>query len=111
MEEQCVTSGELTESPGGTGGKQAYKRKRNGERSSVSSRTAAKYLKRGESCVTAQAATRVGQAAGEGGWEETASQMSKGEKVEQFDSEIPVHFCPRRLADWLTRRVQGRYIR
>jgi hypothetical protein len=33
--------------------KQAYKRKRNGERSSVSSRTAAKYLKSGESRVTA----------------------------------------------------------
>jgi RNA-directed DNA polymerase len=27
--------------------------------------------------------------------------MSKGGKVEQFDSEIPVHFRPRRLADWL----------
>src|SRR5271167_2239874 len=36
-----------------------YKRKRNGERGLVSSRTAAKYLKRGESRVTAQAATRV----------------------------------------------------
>src|SRR5216684_6372539 len=58
-EEQCVTSGGLTESPGWHRSKQAYKRKRNGERSSVSSRTAAKYLKRGESHVTAQAATRV----------------------------------------------------
>jgi len=27
--------------------------------------------------------------------------MSKDGKVEQFDSEIPVHFRPRRLADWL----------
>ena len=27
--------------------------------------------------------------------------MSKDGKVEQFHSEIPVHFRPRRLADWL----------
>ena len=27
--------------------------------------------------------------------------MSKGGKVEQFDSERPVHFRPRKLADWL----------
>ena len=27
--------------------------------------------------------------------------MSKGEKVEQFLREIPVHSRPRRLADWL----------
>ena len=27
--------------------------------------------------------------------------MRKGGKVEQFHSEIPVHFRPRRLADWL----------
>jgi len=33
-------------------GKRTYKRKRSGERRSVSSRTAEKYLKRGESCVT-----------------------------------------------------------
>jgi hypothetical protein len=41
--------------------KRTYKRKRNGERGLVSSRTAAKYQKRGESRVTAQAATRVGR--------------------------------------------------
>ena len=52
----------------------------------VSSRTAANYLKRGESCVTAPAATRngSGKAAGEDGREEQASRMSKGGKVEQF---------------------------
>src|ERR1700719_1812339 len=38
--------------------KRTYKRKRNGERGSVSSRTAAKYLKRGESRGSAHAATR-----------------------------------------------------
>src|SRR5229473_792086 len=41
--------------------KRTYKRKRNGERGSVSSWTAAKSQKRGESRVTAQAATRVGR--------------------------------------------------
>src|SRR5271166_3540627 len=40
--------------------KRTYKRKRNGERSLVSSRTAAKYHKRGESRATAQVAIRVG---------------------------------------------------
>ena len=45
-EEQRVTSGELTESLGGTEGqgKRTYKRKRSGERGSVSSRTAEQYL-------------------------------------------------------------------
>jgi hypothetical protein len=41
--------------------KRTYKRKRKGERRSASSRTAAKYLKRGESRVTAKAATGMGR--------------------------------------------------
>jgi len=41
--------------------KRTYKRKRSGERSSASSRTAAKYLKRGESHATEQSATGVGR--------------------------------------------------
>src|SRR6201987_4651591 len=41
--------------------KRTYKRERNGERSSASSRTAAKYLKHGESHVTGQPATEVGR--------------------------------------------------
>jgi hypothetical protein len=41
--------------------KQTYKRERNGERSAVSSRTAEKYQKRGESHVTGQPATEVGR--------------------------------------------------
>src|SRR6185437_9426713 len=44
--------------------KRTYKLERNGERRCVSSRTAAKYLKRGESRATAQAATEW---VGEGG--------------------------------------------
>ena len=38
-----VTSGELAESPGGTGVKRTYKRKRSGEQRSVSSRPAEYY--------------------------------------------------------------------
>src|SRR5580692_5604168 len=41
--------------------KQTYKRKRSGERGSVSSRTAEYYLKRGESHVTGQPATELGR--------------------------------------------------
>ena len=51
-EERCVTSGGLARSPGGTRSKGTYKRKRKGERSLASSRTAAYYHKRGESRVT-----------------------------------------------------------
>ena len=43
-EEQRVTSGELAEFPGGTGISGPISVKRNGERRSVSSRTAAYYL-------------------------------------------------------------------
>jgi len=43
------------------GSKQPYKRKRSGTRRAASRRTAAYYLKRGESRVTAYAATRVGR--------------------------------------------------
>jgi hypothetical protein len=67
--------------------KQTYKRERNGERRSVSSRTAAKYLKRGESRVTAQAAARMGrgrQPAKMVG-KSKRGRMSKDGKVEQFD--------------------------
>ncbi len=41
--------------------KQTYKRKRSGERRSVSSRTAEQYLKRDESRVTELSATGVGR--------------------------------------------------
>jgi hypothetical protein len=52
-----VTPGELAESLEGTQVKRAYKRKRSGERRSVSSPTAALYLKHGENHVTGQPAT------------------------------------------------------
>jgi hypothetical protein len=66
--------------------KGAYKRERSGERCCVSSRTTARYLKRGESCVTEQSAADVGwgRQVGEGGWEEEGSQRVKGGKEEQF---------------------------
>src|SRR6266516_7272099 len=41
--------------------KRTYKRERNGERCAVSSRTAEKYQKRGESHVTGQPATEMGR--------------------------------------------------
>src|SRR6266481_3361565 len=47
--------------PGWHWGKRTYKRKRNGERRSVSSPTAEQYLKRDESHVTERSATRVGR--------------------------------------------------
>jgi hypothetical protein len=85
-EEQCVTSGGLAESPGGNRRKRTYKHKRKGEQGSVSSRTAAKYHKRGENRVTASAVTRMGrgrQPAKMVG-KRRRSRMSKGGKVEQF---------------------------
>src|SRR6266571_487269 len=62
--------------------KQTYKRKRNGQQRSVSSRTAEQYLKHGESHATGQPATEFGsgKAAGEDGQEEKGNQMSKEEK-------------------------------
>src|SRR6202023_4019333 len=60
-EEQRVTSGELAESPGGTGVSKPISTKRSGERRSVSSRTAAYYLKRDESYVTGRPATELGR--------------------------------------------------
>src|SRR5580704_15580026 len=57
-EEQCVTSGGLTESPGGTGVSRPISASEMAR--SVVGRLQ-KYLKRGESRVTAQAATRVGR--------------------------------------------------
>jgi hypothetical protein len=66
--------------------KRTYKRKRNGEQRSASSRTAAKYLKRGESRVTAQAAARMGrerQLAKMVG-KSKRGRMSKDGKVERF---------------------------
>jgi hypothetical protein len=60
-EEQRVTSGELVQSPGGTGGSEPISEKRNGERCCASSRTTARYLKRGQNRVTEQSATAMGR--------------------------------------------------
>ena len=66
--------------------KQTYKRERNGEQSSVSSRTASWYLKHGQKLCHRVIGGRSGseKGAGEGGWEATGNQMSKGGEVDQF---------------------------
>ena len=61
MEEQCVTSGGLTWSPGGTGVSRPISVSEMASDATVSSRTAEKYQKRGESHVTGQPATEVGR--------------------------------------------------
>jgi len=65
--------------------KRTYKRERNGERCAVSSRTAEKYQKRGESHVTGQPATEMGrgrQPAKMAGGERRP--VSKGVEEDQF---------------------------
>ena len=42
-----------------------------------------------------------GKAAGEDGWGETESEMSKAGEVDSSLSERPEHHRPRRLADWI----------
>ena len=63
-----------------------YKRERNGEQSSVSSRTASWYLKHSQKLCHRVIGGRSGseKGAGEGGWEATGNQMSKGGEVDQF---------------------------
>lgn len=65
--------------------KRAYKRERSGKRRCTSSRTAARYLKHGESRVTEQSAAEW---AGEGGrrrWlERERKAVSKGVEEDQF---------------------------
>ena len=78
-EDQCVTSGGLAGSRVAPG-KRAYKRKRNGEQSPVSSRTASWYLKHSQKLCDREIGGGSGpeKGAGEGGWEEGGNQMSKG---------------------------------
>src|ERR1700730_1166178 len=85
-EEQCVTSGELAESSGGTGVKQTYKRERSGEQSSVSRRTAVYYLKHSQKLCDRETGGGSGpeKGADEDGWKERGNQMSKGGEVDQF---------------------------
>jgi hypothetical protein len=65
---------------------QTYKRERNGEQSSVSSRTASWYLKHSQKLCHRAVGGGSGPetGAGEGGWEVRANQMSKGGEVDQF---------------------------
>ena len=81
-----MTSGGLTGSRVAPG-KRAYKRKRNGEQSPVSSRTASWYLKRSRKLRDREIGGGSGleTEADEGGWEERGSQMRKGGEEDQFD--------------------------
>ena len=66
--------------------KRTYKRERNGERGSVSSRTASWYLKHSQKLCDREIGGGSGpeKGAGEGGWEERGNQMSKGGEEDQF---------------------------
>jgi hypothetical protein len=85
-EEQGVTSGGLAGSPGGTGVSRPISASEMANEALVSSRTTAKYRKRGESHVTEQAAAEMGRGrqsakrVGKG----RGNQMSKGVEVDQF---------------------------
>ena len=66
--------------------KQTYKRERNGEQRSVSSRTASWYLKHSQKLGDRETGGGSGpeKGADEDGWEERGNQMSKGGEVDQF---------------------------
>src|SRR5215813_7941377 len=85
-EEQCVTSGGLTESPGGTGVSEPISTsERASEARSVVGRLSS-TTKRGESHATAQAATGMGRGRQPAKMVGTSKRgrMSKGGEVEQF---------------------------
>src|ERR1700751_5738923 len=52
-----------------------------------------------------------GKAAGEDGWGETESEMSKAGEVDGSLSERPEHHRPRRLADWINPTGRKRFTR
>ena len=85
-EEQRVTSGELTESPGGTGVSGPISASEMAsEALSVVGRLNSTYEARRKPRDRATGdRTGSGKAAGEDGQQEKGSQMSKGEKEEQF---------------------------
>ena len=72
--------------PGWRRGKQTYKRERNGEQRSVSSRTASQYLKHSQKLRNRAIGGGSGpeKEAGEGSCKERGNQMSKGGEVDQF---------------------------
>ena len=101
-EDLSVTSGELSGSSGGTEGSDPISASEMG--SSVLG-----VVGRPNSTRSAVKATRPetwrqsvsGKAAGEDGWGETESEMSKAGEVDSSLSERPEHHRPRRLADWI----------
>ena len=66
--------------------KRTYKRERNGEQCSASSRTASQYLKHSRTLCNRAIGGGSGpeKGAGEGSWKEKGNQMSKGGEVDQF---------------------------
>src|SRR5262244_2582117 len=103
-EEQCVTSGELAESPGGTGVSGPIS-------ASETASEALSVVRRLNSTYEARRKPRdratgdgsgSGKTAGEDGWEEKGNQMSKDEGGRNSSfSEKPVRSRPRRLVDWI----------
>ena len=97
-----MTPGGLPESSGGTEGSDPISASEVG--SGVlgvvgrpnSTRSAAKATRPG-----AWRRSGSGKSAGEDGWGETESEMSKAGEVESSISERPEHHRPRRLADWI----------
>ena len=85
-EEQRVTSGGLTESPGGARVSGPISASEGASHALPVDGRLCSYHKRSESCGTEQSAigSGSGKAAGEDGGEERGSQMSNGEKVDQF---------------------------
>src|SRR5262245_16901020 len=104
-EEQCVTSGELAESPGGTGVSGPIS-------ASETASEALSVVRRLNSTYEARRKPRdratgdgsgSGKTAGEDGWEEKGNQMSKDEGGRNSSfSEKPVRSRPRTLADWIS---------
>src|ERR1700746_2726121 len=101
-EDLSVTPGELSGSSGGTEGSDPI------SASEVGSGVLG-VVGRPSSTRSAVKATRPetwrqsvsGKAAGEDGWGETESEMSKAGEVDSSLSERPEHHRPRRLADWI----------
>src|SRR5215469_10798675 len=104
MEEQRVTSGELAESPGGTGVSEPISASEEASNAlSVVGRLNITYEAWRKPCDRATGdGSGSGKAAGEDGWEEKGNQMSKDEGGRNSSfSEKPVRSRPRRLVDWI----------
>src|SRR5262250_739842 len=103
-EEQHVTSGELAESPGGTGVSGPISESEMASKAlSVVGRLNITYEAWRKPCDRATGdGSGSGKAADEDGWEEKGNQMSKDEGGRNSSfSEKPVRSRPRRLVDWI----------